>query len=420
VLGATLLANGWINRTRIRDSASALTRGQGEDLLGHLRGDLRGVPLDSLPLDSLLEQYGEGGLRWVGVFGGNEGMIADAGEALGPRALTTPDGRRLSPDRIFEVGGRYRAAEVLGSGPGGGRRGGGRPPGPSPDSAQGGRGRRGGQPDGGRPPLLVIEYEPVTARQLARQADDAFLLSAIVTALLLGVALAFWRLSVRHEQAQRQFEQQRRLGMLGEMSAVLAHEIRNPLASLKGNAQLLAERLTVDGPDKRKAERIVQEAQRLESLTTDLLDFARSGPIDVRAASPRELLESSIQEVEPEGFVVSLDGVPAEWPLDAKRVRQALTNVLRNAYQASPAGQRPEVAVGEEADGLVFSVRDFGPGISQGDEKRIFSPFFTTRTTGTGLGLAVAQRVVEMHEGSIAASNHPAGGAVFRLTFPRR
>jgi two-component system sensor histidine kinase HydH len=76
--------------------------------------------------------------------------------------------------------------------------------------------------------------------------------------------------------------------------------------------------------------------------------------------------------------------------------------------------------VGEEADGLVFSVRDFGPGISQGDEKRIFSPFFTTRTTGTGLGLAVAQRVVEMHEGSIAASNHPAGGAVFRLTFPRR
>jgi two-component system, NtrC family, sensor histidine kinase HydH len=76
------------------------------------------------------------------------------------------------------------------------------------------------------------------------------------------------------------------------------------------------------------------------------------------------------------------------------------------------------VAAGRTDGSLVITVRDFGSGITPGEEKKIFSPFYTTRTTGTGLGLAVAQRVVEMHGGTIVASNHPDGGAVFRITLP--
>ncbi len=99
-------------------------------------------------------------------------------------------------------------------------------------------------------------------------------------------------------------------------------------------------------------------------------------------------------------------------------MRQALTNVLRNARQVSPEGARPEASVVREEGALVFAVRDFGPGVPPGEEKRIFSPFYTTRTQGTGLGLAVALRVAELHEGTITVANHPDGGAVFRVVIP--
>jgi two-component system sensor histidine kinase HydH len=282
-------------------------------------------------------------------------------------------------------------------------------PGPAPRETE--RGRR--QP----PPLLVIEFEPVVAQRLAAEATRTFALSAVVAAALLAAAFVFWRLTIRQEEAERRLEQQRRLGVLGEMSAVLAHEIRNPLASLKGHAQLLAERLAAE-PDRRKATRVVQEAERLEALTSDLLDFARSGPIAVEPTDPAALLKACADEVDPGGFAISTTGAPASWRLDGSRMRQAMTNVLRNARQASPAGTSPEASVARAGGALVFTVRDFGGGIPAGDERRIFSPFYTTRTSGTGLGLAVALRVVELHGGTIVAANHPDGGALFRITLP--
>jgi len=263
----------------------------------------------------------------------------------------------------------------------------------------------------------VIEFEPIVAERLAVEATRTFALSALVASALLAAALLFWRLSLLQEATERRLEQQRRLGALGEMSAVLAHEIRNPLASLKGHAQLLAERLGAAGPDRLKADLVVREAERLEALTGDLLDFARTGPIERRSVDPAALVRSCADEVAAGTFVVRTEGAPRAFPLDELRVRQALTNVLRNARQASPEGARPEVTVGVEGSGLVITVRDFGPGIAAGDEKRIFSPFYTTRTSGTGLGLAVALRVAEMHDGTVTAANHPEGGAVFRLAF---
>jgi two-component system sensor histidine kinase HydH len=268
--------------------------------------------------------------------------------------------------------------------------------------------------------VLAIEFEPVVARQMASDATTTVLLSALVGAALLMVAFVFWRLSAQQELAERRLEDQRRLSALGEMAAVMAHEIRNPLASLKGHAQLLAERLRNAGEnERRKADRVVQEAVRLETLTTDLLDFVRSGPVNVEPTDPATLVESCVQEVNADGFTLDVSGAPATFPLDAARVRQAVTNVLRNALQATSEGTKPSVTVREGDGSLEIVVRDFGSGIAPGEAEKIFTPFYTTRTTGTGLGLAVAQRVMQMHGGTISATNHNEGGAVFRITLPR-
>jgi signal transduction histidine kinase len=110
---------------------------------------------------------------------------------------------------------------------------------------------------------------------------------------------------------------------------------------------------------------------------------------------------------------------PGTWSLDAARMQQVLSNLLRNAVQASPAGAPVFARVAAEAGALLYEVRDVGTGIPPGQEGLIFEPFHTQRPLGTGLGLAVARRVVELHGGSIQASNHPEGGALFRVRIPR-
>jgi two-component system sensor histidine kinase HydH len=407
-LGATLLATAWVGLDRARAAASTLDLGQGQILLEALRQSVRAEQAlpDAARLDSLLRLHQDGGLRFLALFDSDRRLLATAGTPVAavPAPPLEPPPR---PGALESVGRRLRmTASVLPARPAGEPA---RVTAPPPSAVA--------APPRFRPPMLVLEFEPVAAERLVAEATRTFALSAVGAAALLAAALLFWRLSVRQEATERRFEQQRRLGALGEMSAVLAHEIRNPLASLKGHAQLLAERLPSDGPERRKAELVVKEAERLEALTTDLLDFARSAPVERTVVDPAALVRSCADEVAAGAFLIRAEGAPRTFPLDERRFRQALTNVLENARQASAEGARPEITAAAARDVLVVTVRDFGPGIAAGEEKRIFSPFYTTRTTGTGLGLAVALRVAEMHGGTITAENHPEGGAVFRLTF---
>ena len=99
-------------------------------------------------------------------------------------------------------------------------------------------------------------------------------------------------------------------------------------------------------------------------------------------------------------------------------MHQALVNLLRNAVEASPAGAHAVASVAREGESLGFRVRDRGLGVPTGDTERIFEPFYTTRAQGTGLGLAVARRIVELHGGAVTAHTHPEGGAEFRVVIP--
>jgi two-component system sensor histidine kinase HydH len=194
------------------------------------------------------------------------------------------------------------------------------------------------------------------------------------------------------------------------MSAVLAHEIRNPLASLKGNAQLLAQ--AAPEAMKPKAERVVDEAVRLEKLTSDLLAFVRTGELSRDAVDPAALVREASS-----GLAVEIDAAdaPPTWSLDAARMREVMVNLLDNAVAA---GLPVRAAVRREAGRLVLEVIDHGPGVPAGDRERIFEPFFTGKTRGTGLGLAIARRIVELHGGAVAVDDAPGGGARFRVEIP--
>ena len=399
-MGAALVGTAWMGRNRAVAAATTLNRGQSLVLFESVRQQARTLPEPPTTgqLDTLLRQHQAAGLSYLAFFDSAGSVIVEAGKPAAP--IAPPVHRPPGPPSMEAVGTHVRLWGFAGLGaqaPGG------------PGAAPALRPRR---------VSFVMEFEPLVAERLAAEATKTLLLSILMAAALIGAAMIFWRFSVRQELIERRLEEQRRLGALGEMSAVLAHELRNPLASLKGHAQLLAERLKGGSAERGKADLVVTEAQRLEALTSDLLDFARSGPMALRPADPAALLASCADEVERGAFVVQSGGAPASWPMDESRMRQALVNVLRNARQASPDGTRPEATVGRSNGSLVFTVRDFGSGLAAGDDKRIFSPFYTTRTTGTGLGLAVALRVVELHGGTITAGNHPDGGAVFRIAIP--
>jgi two-component system sensor histidine kinase HydH len=273
------------------------------------------------------------------------------------------------------------------------------------------------------PPLLnsrlAIEFEPIASMDAVHRGLAGLCLSIGASLLLTLAALILARRAERAERAESELIAQRQLALLGTMSAVLAHEIRNPLASLKGHAQLLAERVA-DADLAPRIDRVVAEAVRLEHLTADLLEFARSGAIHVVPSDPRAVIERAVQGTEPSRIDVDVARAPAQWPLDADRMHQVLTNMLDNALAVTSPPDRVQLTASFGEGGLVFTVRDRGPGVPATERQQIFEPFHTTKTRGTGLGLAVAKRIVEMHGGSVNVGDADGGGALFRICVPGR
>jgi PAS domain S-box-containing protein len=223
----------------------------------------------------------------------------------------------------------------------------------------------------------------------------------------------------------------RNLESLGEMSAGLAHEFKNALATLHGYAQLL-QTLELDAHGRGAASALLQEVRSLSQMVTAFLNFARPQPLQLAEVSLRELLADCAAELQT--FYaerrVAFD-ISGEFPVvraDELMLRQALVNLLRNAAEAfedsQPQAQRRVRARGQvETDDsgqkqLVLTIEDTGAGISPSELQRIFIPFFTTKSKGHGIGLALTHRVVAEHGGTLSAANAPAGGAVFTLRLP--
>ncbi len=224
---------------------------------------------------------------------------------------------------------------------------------------------------------------------------------------------------------QEHAERADRLKRLGEMAAGVAHEIRNPLNGIEGFASLLAKDLPPGSKEARWAQLVVDGVRDLNRTVSGLLEFTRVRRIERQATDPAALARACLDLLRAEDtpgleLVWEDRWPPGEAVIDGAQVKQVLMNLLQNAVHAvserDPAGGRVRLAIEALGDGgVVFTVDDDGPGVPAAERARIFTPFHTTRSQGTGLGLALSLAIAQLHGGTIVVDDGPWGGARFRV-----
>lgn len=227
---------------------------------------------------------------------------------------------------------------------------------------------------------------------------------------------------------QKQIRWKENLAALGEMSAGIAHEFKNALATISGYAQMIRSE-SKPGDVRDSAERILDQTRSLAHVVTEFLRFAKPLEISYESVPMGVLVERVAQELHeaiPQ-CEVKCEGTFEELPGDEALIRQALLNLARNGAEAArDIGSEPRITIAGSIEDLGgrkwqrLCIVDNGPGIPENDLPKIFLPFYTTKSEGTGLGLAVVQKVTLQHGGSIEARNRPGGGAEFLLWLPLR
>jgi two-component system sensor histidine kinase PilS (NtrC family) len=226
---------------------------------------------------------------------------------------------------------------------------------------------------------------------------------------------------LRHmEEAVRRSD---RLAVVGGLAAGLAHEIRNPLASMCGSIEILGGSPRLDEQERRLMHVVLSEAERLEALVRDFLSFARPTSPRLEALDGAQAVTETVDLFRPQAVGRGIDlAVRTEGPLmvraDARQLRQVLWNLLGNAADATAAGGRVRVHFSRHNDHALLEVVDSGEGIGEDELPQIFDPFFTTKERGTGLGLAIVHRIVEAHGGELSVRSEPGRGSTFRVALP--
>lgn len=217
-----------------------------------------------------------------------------------------------------------------------------------------------------------------------------------------------------------------RLKSLGELSAAIAHEIRNPLGSIKGAIEILSPEIPASSPKHEFVEVIERETDRLNRLVTDFLKYARPRPPETLPTDLNALVESTLQFISTQAskrrieLMSDLDQRVGQVVVDPEQIRQVLLNLLLNALHASPDGGRVQVYTRLLDQNVEVEVRDYGCGIPLEQRSRIFDPFFTTRKDGSGLGLSIAYQIVRQHNGELQLGQATPGTAMtLRLPLQR-
>jgi len=222
----------------------------------------------------------------------------------------------------------------------------------------------------------------------------------------------------------KEVETNRRLAAIGKLAGGVAHEIRNPLSSIKGFATYFARRYEAVPEDAQTAEIMVQEVERINRSITQLLEFAKPMAVEIRAVELAPLIDHSLRllthDLEKKSISarVVMDTRRRVFPTDPDRINQVLLNLCMNAVNAMAEQGELKVTVADADGGIEIRVSDDGCGIPPGDLDTIFDPYFTTRPGGTGLGLSIVHRIVENLNGEIRVESEPGQGACFIIRLP--
>ena len=225
-------------------------------------------------------------------------------------------------------------------------------------------------------------------------------------------------------QAEEQLRRADRLSALGKLSAGIAHEVRNPLASIKGTAEIISDKFTPGDKEYEFVEILIKEVNRLDSVVAEFLDFAKPKLPELKLLNINNVILSVLKltqhQVSGSGVNIKTrldESLPSVY-IDPEQMKQVFLNLIINAVQAMPDGGVLEI--GSRRDGLeiVCTFSDTGIGISNEQQKNLFTPFYTSKKNGTGLGLAIVHRILESHKGRITFMTEENKGTCFIISLP--
>ena len=226
-------------------------------------------------------------------------------------------------------------------------------------------------------------------------------------------------------EAEEQLSASQKFSALGKLSASLAHEIKNPLGSIKGTAEILLDEFPEGHPKREFAQILLKEVSRLNATVEEVLQYSRGQQGNRAATEPvgrvinqvAGLLKSQLKKK-----TVSLDIEPGpaaeQFHVDAGKLSQVFLNIILNAIDAVPRGGRIKIQLAQDESGLICTIDDNGPGVAAADRERIFTPFFSNKEDGTGLGLSISRKIVESYGGRLTVSDSEMGGACFTVLLP--
>ena len=287
-------------------------------------------------------------------------------------------------------------------------------------------------PEACRDLLRTLEVEKqIIAKEIDCSLTDGRTIPLEVIATVLeeedgarGVVVLF-RDITEIKQLKKEIAQSQRLASLGSLAAGVAHEIRNPLSSIKGFATYFKERYRDNPDDSQTADIMVQEVDRLNRVIGQLLDYARPMTMNRRETAIQTVIQHALRMIESQarekGVVIQteLQADVVAVLIDPDRIKQVFLNLYLNAIGAMEGGGILSVALLSMTDRRIrIEVRDTGVGIDPKDLDRIFDPYFTTKSSGTGLGLAIVQKIIEAHRGEIQVASTPGLGTTVSVILP--
>jgi PAS domain S-box-containing protein len=209
-----------------------------------------------------------------------------------------------------------------------------------------------------------------------------------------------------------------RLATIGTMASRVAHDLKNPLTIIHTYADMLTPEILskLDSQDREKWFRLQTSVLDMNRIIEDVLDFARTTEIKKKKSSFLSILRLAVNHVKTSyGIVINLPDKDISVKCDARKIEGVMSNLLNNAVYALDGQGEVDVETSSDSKNLIIKVKDSGPGIPENDLERIFEPMYTTKTTGTGLGLVICKSIVEQHGGTISVSNKP---TTFTITLP--